>query len=151
MDRDNFEKLLCATQPRTGGPHGSATRRSFSHQPKPNISRRNPRQDLWNRVNTDVATFLGRAWMSLSTDERNNYEALLARPMRLFARAPDAPGVRVFASSQPEKERGHPPDFGLTGGPAIVHRQEAFLSHVLRRGWSSKEPGCPSKANNLAI
>jgi hypothetical protein len=85
MDRDK-EKVAVLQPPENRRPTriGNIEDRSSISRSRNNLSPDSPTRDLWNRVNTDVATFLA-AMDSLSTDDSdNNYEALLAATDRLL-------------------------------------------------------------------
>jgi len=86
MDRD--KEKVAVLQPPTENRRptriGNIEDRSSISRSRSNLSPDSPTRDLWNRVNTDVATFLA-AMDSLSTDDSdNNYEALLAATDRLL-------------------------------------------------------------------
>jgi hypothetical protein len=87
MDRDKLEKVAVLQPPtenRRPTRIGNIEDRSYISRGRSNLSPDSPTRDLWNRVNTDVATFL-TAMDSLSTDDSdNNYEALLAATDRLL-------------------------------------------------------------------
>ena len=87
MDRDKLEKVAVLQPPtenRRPSRIGNIEDRSYISRSRSNLSPDSPTKDLWNRVNTDVATFLA-AMDSLSADDSdNNYEALLAATDRLL-------------------------------------------------------------------
>jgi hypothetical protein len=87
MDRDKLEKVAVLPPPtenRRPTRIGNIEDRSYISRSRSSFSPDSPTRDLWNRVNTDVATFLA-AMDSLSADDSdNNYEALLAATDRLL-------------------------------------------------------------------
>ncbi len=87
MDRDKLEKVTVLQPPtenRRPTRIGNTEDRSYISRGRSSFPSDSPTKDLWNRVNTDVATFLA-AMDSLSTDDSdNNYEALLAATDRLL-------------------------------------------------------------------
>jgi hypothetical protein len=87
MDRDKLEKVAVLQPPtenRRPTRIGNIEDRSYISRGRSSFSSDSPTRDLWNRVNTDVATFLA-AMDSLSADDSdNNYEALLAATDRLL-------------------------------------------------------------------
>jgi hypothetical protein len=87
MDRDKLEKVAVLPPPienRRPTRIGNTEDRSYISRGRSSFPSDSPTRDLWNRVNTDIATFLA-AMDSLSTDDNdNNYEALLAATDRLL-------------------------------------------------------------------
>ena len=87
MDRDKSEKVAVLPPPtenRRPTRVDNIEDRSYISRGRSSFSPDSPTRDLWNRVNTDVATFLA-AMDSLSADDSdNNYEALLAATDRLL-------------------------------------------------------------------
>jgi len=87
MDRDKLEKVAVLPPPtenRRPTRIGNTEDRSYISRGRSSFSPDSPTRDLWNRVNTDIVTFLA-AMDSLSTDDSdNNYEALLAATDRLL-------------------------------------------------------------------
>jgi hypothetical protein len=87
MDRDKLDKVAVLPPPienRRPTRIGNTDDRSYISRGRSSFPSDSPTRDLWNRVNTDIATFLA-AMDSLSTDENdNNYEALLAATDRLL-------------------------------------------------------------------
>jgi hypothetical protein len=87
MDADKLEKvamLVPPTENRRTTRIGTASDRSDISRGRSGLSPDSPTRDIWDRVNTDIATFLAAVDSLFSDDSDSNYEALLAASDRLL-------------------------------------------------------------------